>query len=168
MEGIISFVLVGVYNMEREKIKIEAIVSSGGQVFYVINRPLQMSYTKIDHETIIGEDEGALRFYKRDNMTLPFGETAFGGHKFTLQLTDGSVEECHGQWWDDMSKSARELFKDTRLCHFVHGTKEELKKCYVFCGCVCEMVWLEKLLSEYKGDVFEYWEYEKILKDGIK
>ena len=121
-----------------------------------------MHYTKIDHETIIGEDEGILRFFKFEYPTPRF--EAFAGRKFTLQLTDGSVEECHGQWWDDMSKSARELFKDTRLCHFAHETKEKLKECYVFCGCVCEMVWLEKLLSEYKGDVFEYWEYKEKLR----
>lgn len=32
--------------MQKEKIKIEAIVNGGDQMFYVINRPLQMSYTK--------------------------------------------------------------------------------------------------------------------------
>lgn len=150
--------------MRREKIKIEAILKNINQTFYVINRPLQMFYTKIDHETIIGEDEGVLFFYKLDNLVLPFEKTAFAGRKFTLQLTNGSVEECHGQWWNEMSKSARELFKDIKLCCFACSTKEELNKCYVFSGYTCEMEWLEKLVSEYKGEIFDYWEYKKLLK----
>lgn len=32
--------------MGKDQIKIEAIVKGGDQMFYVINRPLQMSYTK--------------------------------------------------------------------------------------------------------------------------
>lgn len=148
--------------MQKEKIKIEAIVKNGEQVFYVINRPLQMHYTKIDHETIIGEDEGILRFFKFEHPTPRF--EAFAGQKFTLQLTDGSVEECYGQWWDDMSKSARKLYEDVELCYFAHATKQKLKDCYVYGGARCEKKWLEKLLSEYKGDVFEYWEYKEKLR----
>lgn len=148
--------------MQKEKIKIEAIVKSGDQVFYVINRPLQMSYTKIDRETIIGEDEGVLMFYVFERPTPRF--KAFAGWKFTLPLTDGSVEECHGQWWNGMSKSARKLYEGVELCRFACGTKQELKDCYVYRGVVCDKKWLEKLLSEYKGDVFEYWEYKEKLQ----
>lgn len=148
--------------MGAEKIKIEAIVKSEHQIFYVLNRPLQMYYTKIDHETIIGEDEGVLRFYKFELPTSRF--KAFAGHKFTLPLTDGSVEECHGQWWDDMTKSARELYEGVELRRFVYNTKQELKNCYVYYGAICEKKWLEKLLSGYKGDVFEYWEYKEKLR----
>lgn len=150
--------------MTKEKIKIVAIVKSGEHIHYVLNRPLQYSYTKIDRETIIGEDEGALCFYKRDDMVLPFGKTAFAGRKFTLQLTDGTIEECRGQWWDDMSTSANELFPLDSICYFPHATKDQLSECYVFYGGMCEKQWLEKLIAEYNGATYEYWEYGKMLK----
>ena len=58
-----------------EKIKIVAIVREpDGSYAYVINRDIQYIYTKIDSETIIGEDEGVLTFYKRDGIILPFGK----------------------------------------------------------------------------------------------
>ena len=48
-----------------EKIKIIAIVREpGGTDCYVLNRDIKYTYTKIDRETIIGEDEGVLNFYK--------------------------------------------------------------------------------------------------------
>lgn len=150
--------------MGKEKIRIEAIVMHGDHRYYVINRPLQKSYTKIDHETIIGEDEGALSFYKREFLTLPFGKTAFGGRKFTLTLTDGTVEKCWGQWWDGITDSARELFSSTRIKHFAWNTADELKNCYVFYGGECEAAWLEKLEAEYQGKLYDYDEYEKIIK----
>lgn len=147
----------------RDRIKIIAIVKSGGTSFFVLNRRVQYSYTKIDRETIIGEDEGVLCFYKRDDMALPFGMRAFAGRKFTLPLTDGTSEQCSGQWWDAMSTSARELFPLDSLCSFPHATIDELRKCYVFCGGACEKQWLEKLVAEYKGAVYEYWEYENMI-----
>ncbi len=150
--------------MEKEKIRIEAIIRNGDRKYYVINRPLQKSYTKIDYETIIGEDEGALTFFKREFLTLPFGKTAFGGRKFTLPLTDGTVEKCWDQWWDGMTKSAEELFSFDELTHFAWSTAEELKTCYVFYGGECEATWLEKLEAEYQGKVYDYNEYEKIIK----
>lgn len=150
--------------MMKEKLKILAIVKEVNRLFYVLNRPLQYSYTKINRETIIGEDEGALCFYKRDDIVMPFGKTAFGGRKFILQLTDGTIEECRGQWWDEMSTSAIELFPFDSICVFPHATKDQLKECYVFYGGKCEKQWLEKLVAAYKGATYEYWEYENMIK----
>lgn len=151
--------------MGTDKIKIVAIVVNGDHKCYVLNRPLHLSYTKIDNETIIGEDEGVLSFFKRDYLVLPFGKTAFGGREFTLPLTDGTVEKCHGQWWDGMSASARELFDLNNLCYFAWSTNDKLKDCYVFYGCQCESQWLEGLESEYQGVSYGYWEYEKLIKE---
>ena len=42
-----------------EKIKIIAIISNVNRGFaYVLNRDIEYTYTKIDEDTIIGEDEG--------------------------------------------------------------------------------------------------------------
>lgn len=147
----------------KEKIRIEAIVQHksdwGTYNYYVLNRPLQMAYTKIDPDSIIGEDEGVLLFYEKLG-----GKDAFGGREFTLNLTDGSVENCSGQWWDFRSESARLLYPDEAICNFAHSTKDDLNKCYVFYGAKCEKQWLDNLVSEYQGKIYEYWEYEKMIK----
>ena len=149
-----------------DKIKILAIVKHTGcygeSYHYVLNRPLEKKYTKIDNETIIGYDEGALSFYKRERCSEHW--KAFGGSEFDLPLTDGSTEHCYGQWWDGMSDSAKELYNPDNLQHFAWGTKEELKRCYVYIGGECERKWLEELKKDYKGKIYDYWEYEKMIK----
>ena len=146
-----------------EKIKIVAIVrTSNGDNHYVLNRDINYTYTKIDRETIIGEDEGVLEFYKYDRLVLPFGKTAFGGRKFTLKLSDGTEEECHGQWWDAMSDAAYELFKG-KVTYFPSATITDLKNCYVFYGRRCDKQWLEQLIAEYKGEIYDYHDYKNML-----
>ena len=149
-----------------EKIKIVAIVREpDGSYAYVINRDIQYIYTKIDSETIIGEDEGVLTFYKRDGNILPLGKTAFGGREFTLKLSDGTEEKCNGYWWDDYSKAVIELFNLDDIVYFTSATIDDLKKFYLFYGRRCDKRWLEKLKSEYKGKVYEYDEYRRIVKE---
>ena len=150
-----------------EKLKIEAIIRSSGdwceKYYYVMNRQINKLYTKIDQETIIGYDEGVLSFYHKKACDERW--KAFGGREFDLHLTDGTVEHCYGQWWDAMSDSARELYDSKDLCRcFACATKEELKRCYVYCGYECEKKWLEKLKSEYNGKIYDYWEYKELLK----
>ena len=150
----------------QEKIKIIAIIRNpDGHYGYVINRDIKYIYTKIDRETIIGEDEGVLQFYKRDASVLPFGKTAFGGRKFTLKLSDGTEEKCHGQWWDGMSKSAKELYNYDNIVDFPSETVNNLQKCYLFCGRCCDKEWLEELKAEYKGKIYNYDEYRNIIKN---
>ena len=112
-----------------EKIKIIAIIrEQDGGYMYVINRDIKYIYTKIDRETIIGEDEGVLQFYKHDASIYPFGKTAFGGHEFTLKLSDGTEEKCKGQWWEDFSKAALELYNPDDMAYFPSATIDDLKK----------------------------------------
>ena len=148
-----------------EKIKIVAIVrEQDGSYSYVINRDIRYVYTKIDSETIIGEDEGVLTFYKRDGNILPFDKTAFGGREFTLKLSDGTEEKCNGLWWDDYSKAVIELFNIDDIVYFHSATVDDLKKFYLFYGRRCDKRWLEKLKAEYKGKIYDYEEYRTILR----
>lgn len=150
----------------QEKIKIIAIVRYDDSYAYVLNRPVNFQYTKIDRETIIGEDEGLYTFYRYD---IPSGRFyAFGGREFELPLTDGSVEKCYGQWWDGMSGAARELFEGKELCHFSCACIDKLKQCYVYYGCSAEKEWMERLISEYDGEVYGYFEYAKMLREKEK
>lgn len=149
----------------QEKIKIIAIIGNFNNGFaYVLNRDIEYTYTKIDKDTIIGEDEGVLTFYGLDTRIYPFGKTAFGGRKFTLKLSDGTEEECHGQWWDRMTKSAKELFDYKNLADFPHATINDLKKYYLFYSGDCDKQWLENLISEYKGKIYDYHEFQNIVK----
>lgn len=150
----------------QEKIKIIAIIGNvNNGLAYVLNRDLKYIYTKIDEDTIIGEDEGVLEFYKRDTKGSLFGKTAFGGRKFILPLSDGTQEECYGQWWDGMSKSAKELFNYQNLADFPHATINDLKQFYLFYGGNCDKQWLQNLISEYKGKIYDYHEYQNIVKN---
>lgn len=152
----------------QEKIKIIAIIDNhNGGFAYVLNRDIGYDYTKIDKDTIIGKDEGVLKFYERDNRIYPFGKTAFGGREFTLKLSDGTEEKCHGQWWDGMSKTARELYSYDNLVDFPSATIDDLQKYYLFYGRYCDKKWLEELKAEYKGRIYDYYEYQNIVKNQL-
>ena len=149
----------------QEKIKIISIIRNpDGHYGYVINRDIKYIYTKIDRETIIGEDEGVLQYYKRDASIYPFGKTAFGGHEFTLKLSDGTEEKCKGQWWEDFSKAALELYNPDDMAYFPSATIDDLKKYDLFYGRRCDKRWLEKLKAEYKGKIYNRDEYLNIIK----
>lgn len=143
------------------KIKIIAKVRYNDGYAYVLNRNVNFLYTKMDHETIIGYDEEIYQFFKKDTFCQRW--KAFGGLKFELNLTDGTTEKCFGQWWDGITKTAQELFKGKRMCHFSFSSKDNLKKCYVYSGCWCDSEWLEKLDAEYTGKIYDYYEYERML-----
>lgn len=148
-----------------EKIKIIAIIrEQDGGYMYVINRDIKYIYTKIDIETIIGEDEGVLQFYKHDASIYPFGKTAFGGREFTLKLSDGTEEKCNGQWWDDFSNAALELYNIDDIVYFPSATIDDLKKFDLFYCRRCDRRWLEKLEAEYKGKIYTRDEYRDIIK----
>lgn len=151
-----------------EKIKIIAIIrEQDGGYMYVINRDIKYIYTKIDRETIIGEDEGVLQFYKRDASIYPFGKTAFGGREFTLKLSDGTEQKCNGQWWDDFSNAALELYNIDDIVYFPSATIDDLKKFDLFYCRRCDRRWLEKLEAEYKGKIYTRDEYRNIVKSIV-
>ena len=149
-----------------ENIKIIAKVKFNNEYAYVLDRKVDFLYTKMDDETIIGYYEGMYRFYKKDTFCSRWN--AFGGHKFQLKLTDGNIEECYGQWWDGMTNTARELLSDVKLDFFTFSSIDELKRCYVYTGCYCDKEWLDKLDKEYTGKIYEYYEYEKVLKNSLE
>lgn len=145
-----------------EPIKAVAKVKFNDGYAYVLNRDIKFQYTKIDRFTIIGEDEGALSFFKYEPPSPNW--KAFGGRKFELLLTDGTVEKCYGQWWDGWSDAARQLFDVNQICCFTFSTIEELRKCYVYTGVYALKDWLKKLDDAYKGEIYEYWEYQKVIQ----
>jgi len=141
--------------------KIIAVVKFNDGEAFVMEQPIKLEYTKYGGYTIVGTDGCFLCCYGYESP----GKTweAFAGRKFDLQLTDGTVEHCYGQWWDSITKKAREVINDN-IISVTAKSIDGLKKCYVFSGYYGIETEIKKLRSEYLGKVYDYWEYEKILK----
>lgn len=141
------------------------ITSKSNQQFIVVGEPVKLFYTKFDPDTIIGQSKDGLfyAFFKREFVPSKYGQ-AFAGRTFELPLTDGTIEKCHGQWWDAMSPAANVLMEGISLCNIGVGSVEALRKCYCYCGYYVDRDRVNEILQETKPPVYEYWEYEKILK----
>ena len=148
--------------------KIIAIVNANGNSnwFVLKNKPV-LKYNKYGSDTIIGTDGTFFQFYGYERPSERW--KAFAGREFDLKLEDGTVEHCYGQWWDKMTQTAINEFnindKENKLVHIAIGTIDSLKKCYVFYGYSALKKKIDKLVKRYKGKVYEYWEYKKILKE---
>lgn len=88
---------------------------------------------------------------------------AFAGRKFELPLKCGGVVECSGQWWDGHNAEALEMVK-AEMLRIVCATPSSLCSCYVYGSRYADKNALIYLLKQYKGPVYEYWDYEKIVK----
>ena len=51
------------------------------------------------------------------------------------------------------------------IVYFPSATIDDLKKYYLFYGRRCDKRWLEKLIAEYKGKIYEHDEYRNIIKN---
>lgn len=149
--------------MSDQEFRVINVVKFNDGVALVVDRMPELKYTKMDHETIIGEDSGAHKFY---GFELPSpGFVAFAGRKFELVLTDGSVIKCNGQWWALKTAAAQELFPKTY--HVTMATEDLLRECYVFYGYSFESGAFSRLMNQAAGmKNYEYREYEKLLKQS--
>ena len=138
------------------KNKILAVVKSNGEETYVLKNPVKLEYTKYG-DIIIGTDGLFVSVYYYE---APIGRfKAFAGRKFDLQLTDGTVEHCCGQWWDGRYYKAEEILGSKIISASAHDINS-LKKCYVFIGYLGIEKAIEKLRGRYRGKIYDYWEYE--------
>lgn len=140
--------------------KIEAVVIMNGHDALVLDKDPEITYERHD-EFLFGLDEHGV-FANSYGYESP-GPTwkAFGGRKFNIPMTDGTVIEASGQWWD---KGIHE-FEEALGCNIIPATirtKEELKNCYVFCGCLAVEEEYRKLRESYTGKIYEYRELKKL------
>ncbi len=143
--------------------QIIAVVKFNSGEAFVMESLIKLEYTKYGANTIVGTDGCFIACYGYSREY----DQAFSGRKFDLQLTDGTIEHCHGQWWDSITNKAREVIKGNIISVTVKSI-DQLKKCYVFCGYYGIEQEIKKLRSQYTGKVYDYWEYEKIIKDKNK
>lgn len=142
------------------KNKIIAVVKFNDGEAFVMETPIKLEYTKYGNDTIIGTDGYFISCfgYQFDRHCK-----AFAGREFDLKLVDGTIEHCNGQWWDSVTSRARDIINGN-IIHVTANNTDRLKNCYVFNGyCGIEKK-INELRSQYKGKIYDYWDYEKILK----
>lgn len=138
--------------MDKYPFSIVALVDANGLTCVVLNRPLNLLYERVGKD-YIGSD-GPFRnllYYERGCGSF----VAFAGRELTLQMKDGSVEKVKDHWWHGIPEGCIET---------AAGTVEELKKWYVFSGVSILKEEYENMRSKYSGCVYQYWDYEKIIK----
>lgn len=143
-----------------EELKIVSAVEMNGGEAYVLNRRPVFKYVRSGN-VLYAEDSGIYSIYVYESPSRAF--RAFGGREFDLPLADGGVEHCNGQWWDGGTASVEKIIGD-KIIGKAYGTEETLKSCYVFYSCYFSLKALTNLRSQYKGHVYPYWDYEKLIK----
>jgi len=138
--------------------EIGAVVKFNSDEALVLSEKPVITYERYGN-VLLGMDEYGVFLdsyvYKRPSDRF----RAFGGRKFDIPMSDGSIIKADGQWWD----AGHEEFEEKLGSKVLHVTAHEvksLKSCYVFCGYLADQEEYEKLRKSYTGRVWEYWEYE--------
>lgn len=141
--------------------KILAMVKFNDREAFVLERPLQLKYTRYGNGTLVGIDGCFLSCYYYEK---PWGRfKAFAGREFDLKMTDGTVQHCNGQWWDGISEKARQAVSGD-IIDTTASDIESLGRCYCFSGFTAIKHLLDTFRATYKGKTYDYWEYEAKLK----
>jgi len=144
--------------------KIMAVTRFNQGEAIVLEKPIQLTYTKYGRSTIIGTDGVFVSCYSRSNDGY---DKAFGGRKFDLELSDGTVEHCSGQWWDSVSNQARKEI-DGEIISATVKDIVSLRECFVFIGYSAIKEKYEELRATYTGEVYKYREYKELIKDTME
>jgi len=146
--------------------KVLAIVKFNNDIALVLDKKPIITYEQHGND-LIGFDESGT-FYDFFYYDKPSGSFyAFAGSKFDLQLKNGDSIHCYGQWWSGISETARKTV-GKEICHVTWQDVDSLRDCYVFSGQSCDKEKHDKLISSYNGKIYDYWEYEKILKSEVQ
>lgn len=95
------------------------------------------------------------------------GNGAFANKKFDIQLENGEVVHCHGDWWSGYSEQSYKIV-GKNIVSATANDIESLRKCYVFSGHETTPEKWDQLINSYTGRIYGYWEYEAILKGKSK
>lgn len=149
--------------------KLLYLVESGESKFLVFDEMPDKISTKYGDDTIIGRIGGI--FY--DFLAKRNGRReAFGGRKFDIILDNGKVEKCEGQWWDAVTDRAKEeLEKEgnpfSKMMLIGVSSVDRLLDCYVYCGLWASESKIEEMIADYKGRIYEYYEFREEVIDRI-
>ncbi len=150
--------------MKLDLIIIEAIVEFNKGEAFVLSRNPVFLYTK-KGKRLYAIDGPFINTYEYGWMGT---KGAFADRHFDIPMLDGSIIKATGQYWDaGISAIAKEL--NLKLIHVTFQTKENLRNCYVFTGAYIDLNWIKNERSKYKGCIYPYEDYEKIINfDNMK
>jgi hypothetical protein len=141
-------------------VKVKAIVRLNSGLALVLDRMPEFKYVK-KNGLLYAKDHGFYKCFYYEKPGRAF--KAFGGAKFDLPLVGGGVEHCNGQWWDGANDKVSKL-ENTTIIGAAISTIERLKNCYVFSGAYIDKAVYDYLIETYKGEIYGYWDYEKVIK----
>lgn len=148
-------------NNVEKKYNILAVVKFNKGHALVLDKEPKMTYKRIGHNLIYGTDGLFYSCYRYGRTSENW--KAFAGREFTLTMDDGEVVECTGQWWNGGQKEIGEHL-GLNIGSATAKSANELKKCYVYCGYEVDVEKYNEFIKSYKGTIFEYYDYEKVLK----
>lgn len=134
----------------------------------VLRDAIKFNYEK-HGDVIIGFDDTKTfvncLFYERPTEHFK----AFAGREFTIELTNGDIIECNGQWWSGRYDKAEKII-GAELTRVTANDIESLERCYVYTGCCGIKEKVEEMINNYKGKVFGYFEFEDSywIKESVK
>lgn len=139
--------------------KVLAIVKFNSGIALVLDEKPDLVYEK-NVNCILGSDGTFLHTYYLDQCGPRW--MAFGGRKFDLTMKGGEVVHCYGQYWDGVKDAHRKMVSG-EIISVTANDINSLKECYVFCGYKGVKHKIDQLISEYKGIVYDYWDYEMLI-----
>lgn len=136
----------------RPPIKIEAIVKFNKGEAYVLNRKPEFLY-EFSGKDLIARDGLFASALKYEKPTGRF--KAFAGSEIRFPMLDGTTTIGTGEYWGCGVDG---------MVDVTYNTKESLLRCYVFVGSSACPVAMEKLRSEYTGDIYPYYAYQAVIQ----
>lgn len=150
--------------------EIIAVVKFNKREAFVFDEIPDIVYTKYGNDTIIGKSGPLYTCYGYAKPSAGF--QAFGGRKFDIILSDGTIEHCSGQWWDGITEVAKkELNIDGDERTLISVTSNDIKSlinCYVYYGFYAIESEILEMRKKYTGKVYEYYEFENEVINPIK
>jgi len=135
-----------------------ALTRMNGGLAIVLKDKVNFKYEK-HGDIIIGLDDTETfvdcLYYER-----PIGRfKAFGGREFDINLINGEIIKCNGQWWHGGIKKVSEILND-ELISVTMKDIESLEECYVYSGCYGIKRKVDEMINNYNGKIFDYYEFE--------
>ena len=152
--------------------KIVDLVKSESRIWIVFDEPVgKLTYEK-HGDLMIGSDERGIFYHCLYYANPTQNMKAFGGCEFDLKMKDGSVTHCYGQYWYGRIEEAEKVVGE-EIAEIASSTKEELKRCYVFTHRNISDKKLREMFEEFEAShpgykPWDYWEYEKMLRNEEK
>jgi hypothetical protein len=139
--------------------KVIAIVKFNSGIALVLDKRPELVYRK-QGGSILGSNGTFIQTLYLDKCGPRW--MAFAGRKFDLTMEDGEIVHCYGQYWDGVTNVHRNMV-DGEIINVTACDIDSLKECYVFIGYRGIKHKVEELIADYKGIVYEYWDYEMLI-----